>query len=345
MTLSSISNKWKCAGAVVLVLLAMGTGFPIPLLNGPRLNPQFGTYRRNLRGIYYISVDHPLQLIEVGTYGYLRGAATDSFVVLSNNWAKDSGHVWHGDDMVEEADAASFRIDKSGLAKDRNNVFVYDAQSDAYRPMHADIDVATAEYFVQKGDGQDWIWIRDKDRVWLDETEVQVDRNTFRPLGHSNWWVDKSWVYADYWDADSRRVVLATVDTLHAPIDTLVAGSTYLRNGRNIIYLDKVVAKDIEVRRFKDVGVSKCVVNDMLFEDGRQILKDSLDVSKAKFYFYGHIATDGRHVFYSHTLLGYVDAATFRQTGEDTFEDRNYRYTIKNNAWKEKDPFDKEWKK
>lgn len=323
-------------------MLAVAIGVPLPILNGPRVNDQYGTYRRNLRGIYYISVDNPLQLIEVGTYGYLHGVDAKSFVVLADNWAKDRYHVWNGSEMISEADAASFHIDGSGLAKDKNSVFIPDAYT--YRPMRADIDVATAAYFIRKGEGQYGFWIRDKDKVWFEETEVQVDRNTFRSLGNSNWWIDRNWVYTSYWDPDAGHNVLVTVDTLHAPLDILEAGSSYLRNGRNIIYLSQVVVRGIDVHRFEGVGVGKCVVNDMLLKDGKQILKGVLDVSRARFYFYGHIVTDGRHVFYANTLLRDVDAATFHQTGEKTYEDRNFIYTLKENTWQEQYPFNKKRK-
>lgn len=125
--MSRFHNKqiWKYVTGAALVMLAVAAGFPILLLNGQRINDQYGTYRRNLRGIYYISVDNPLQLIEVGTYGYLHGVDAKSFVVLADNWAKDRFHVWNG----------------------------------------SDIDVATAAYFIRKGKGQYGLWTRGKDKV------------------------------------------------------------------------------------------------------------------------------------------------------------------------------------
>ena len=127
-------------------------------------------------------------------------------------------------------------------------------------------------------------------------------------------------------------------------IDTLNAGSHYLRNGRNIIYLANVIVKDIEVYRFEEVGLSKCIVNDMLFNNGNRILKDSLNVSEAKFYFYGHIATDKNHVFYSRKQLNDIDAASFHQIDDEIFEDKYYIYTIKENVWREEYPFERKRK-
>lgn len=43
-------------------------------------------------------------------------------------------------------------------------------------------------------------------------------------------------------------------------------------------------------------------------------------------------------------LLDDIDASTFRQIDDDTFEDKDYIYTIKENAWKEEYPFDKKKK-
>ena len=108
--------------------------------------------------------------------------------------------------------------------------------------------------------------------------------------------------------------------------------------------MNKVILRDIDVKRFENIGVGKCIVNNMLFLDGEQILKNRLNVDKARFYFYGHIATDGQHVFYHEHLLKGIDAASFRQINEESFEDKNYIYTIKEFAWKEEDPFNREKK-
>ena len=71
----------------------------------------------------------------------------------------------------------------SGLPKDKHHVFVYDADMCNFRPSKCNMDVATAEYFVFNKDGQDWTWIRDRNHVYYDETKLDVDRNTFAPLG------------------------------------------------------------------------------------------------------------------------------------------------------------------
>ena len=131
----------------------------------------------------------------------------------------------------------------------------------------------------------------------------------------------------DSWNSSLNKWEVIKVDSLQSPIDTLNAGSHYLRNGRNIIYLANVIVKDIEVYRFEEVGLSKCIVNDMLFNNGNRILKDSLNVSEAKFYFYGHIATDKNHVFYSRKQLNDIDAASFHQIDDEIFEDKYYIYT------------------
>ena len=70
----------------------------------------------------------------------------------------------------------------------------------------------------------------------------------------------------------------------------------------------------------------------------------TLDVENARFYFHGHIAADNGNVYYVHKLLDDIDASTFRQIDDDTFEDKDYIYTIKENAWKEEYPFDKKKK-
>lgn len=62
------------------------------------------------------------------------------------------------------------------------------------------------------------------------------------------------------------------------------------------------------------------------------------------FYFYGHIAVDNDNVFYAHNRLDDIDAATFRQIDNNTFEDKDFIYTIKERAWGEDYPFVKKKK-
>lgn len=317
-------------------------GFPIP--RGTRVCSDYSTYYKNWKGIYYISVEHTLNLINFGHWGYLGDVDEKTFTILDNNWGKDKNYVWYQDKIVKTADATSFNVDKSGLPKDKRHVFVYDVDMRNFRPSKCNMDVATAEHFVLKNNGQDWTWMRDKNFVYYDETKLDVDRNTFAPLGRTYWWTDKDFIYMDQWNSSLKKCELIKIDSLQSPIDTLNAGSHYVRNGRTIIYLGRVIAKDIEVERFEEVGLSKCIVNDMLFENGDRILNDSLNVPEAKFYFYGHIAADKNHVFYSRKQLNDIDAATFHQIDDEIFEDKNFIYTIKENVWKEEYPFNRKKK-
>ena len=320
-------------------LLSLFFGFPIP--RGTKVCADYSSYYKNWNGIYYISVDNVLNLITHGHWGYLKGVEEENFTVLDDNWAKDLNTVWYMDRVIKSADVASFYVDKSGLAKDKNHVYVYDTDISCFRPTKCNINVQTAEYFVHKQNSLDLSWMRDKDFVYLDEVKLDVDRSTFAPLGNSYWWTDKNYVYSDGYDYSAKRGVLIRVDSLRTPLDTLNVGCHYLRNGRNIIYMGMVAVRDIDVVRFEEVGLSKCIVNDMLFYEGEQILKDSLDVKTAKFYFYGHIAADKHHVFYGRKQLDDIDATTFRQISDEIFEDKNFRYTIKENAWREEYPFNK----
>ena len=329
--------------AIILFwLISVCFVFPIP--RGKQVSPKHSTYYENWRGIYYISVENVLSLINHGHWGYLEDVDKETFIVLHDNWAKDKNHVWYQDETIHSADAASFYVDKSGLPKDKDHVYVYDADMDNFRPSKCNMDVATAEYFVFKNNGQDWTWIRDKNFVYFDETRLDVDRNTFAPLGNTYWWADKDYIYNDSWNSSLNKCELIKVDSLQSPVDTLNAGSHYLRNGRNIIYLGSVIARDIDVCRFEEVGVSKCVINDMLFEKGKRILKDSLDVSEAKFYFHGHIAADKNHVFFYRKQLNDIDAASFHQIDDETFEDKDFIYIIKEDAWQEEYPFERKKK-
>ncbi|MBQ7823681.1 MAG: DKNYY domain-containing protein [Bacteroidaceae bacterium] len=317
-------------------------GFPIP--RGTRVCADYSTYYENWRGIYYISVGNVLNLINFGHWGYLEDVDKETFIILDDNWAKDKNHVWYQDKTIKTADVASFDVDKSGLPKDKNHVYVYDVDMHTFRPSKCNMDVATAEHFIFKNDGQDWTWIRDRNFVYYDETKLDVDRNSFAPLGKTYWWTDKDYVYIDSWNSSLKKCELIKVDSLQSPVDTLNVGSYYLRNGRNIIHLGSVIARDIEVYRFEEVGLGKCIINDMLFENGERILKDSLNVPEAKFYFYGHIAADKNHVFYSRKQLNDIDAASFRQIDDKIFEDKYYIYIIKENVWREEYPFNRKRK-
>lgn len=164
-----------------------------------------------------------------------------------------------------------------------------------------------------------------------------MDRNSFEIYGE-DWFVDKDFLYKTLYNDLTRKWDLHRIDSLQQPIE---AGYQYFRNGRNIIYGDSIILKDIDVQHFEEIGVGKYRVNDMLFLWGKPFLKDSLDVENARFYFHGHIAADNGNVYYVHKLLDDIDASTFRQIDDDTFEDKDYIYTIKENAWKEEYPFDK----
>ena len=258
-------------GTIAILLLGLLVGwfssfvYPVPI--GEKVDSSYPTYYKSIRGYYFISVRNPLALFNHGHFGYLDHVDPKSFIVLADNWAKDKDHVWNCDNIVEGADAASFIIDKTGLPKDKNHVYV---QTDLYeyKPTDCGIDARNAEYFVFKHNGQDWSWMRDKDNVYYQEVRVDVDRNSFRPLGSTAWWVDKDWIYCDYWDSKLERCVLEKVDSLQEPLDTLSRAYHYLRNGRNVIYLAKIIARDIDIFQFEDVGFDSCRINNVLYVNG-----------------------------------------------------------------------------
>ena len=220
------------------------------------------------------------------------------------------------------------------------------------------LDDADMQTFMVLGEG----WAKDANHVWHDDEIVKnTDVKSFHINEHGVA-MDKNRVYihdssndedyirpsysgidvetAEYFDL-TRKWDLHRIDSLQQPIE---AGCQYFRNGRNIIYGDSIILKDIDVQHFEEIGVGKYRVNDMLFLWGKPFLKDSLDVENARFYFHGHIAADNGNVYYVHKLLDDIDASTFRQIDDDTFEDKDYIYTIKENAWKEEYPFDKKKK-
>lgn len=325
-------------GLYILMLLFFG--FPIP--RGSQINPHYHTYYINCRGIYYISVENPLALINHGSWGYLKDADKNTFTILDDNWAKDATHVWFGDELIRNVDVKTFQINAGGVAVDKNNAYIRDfSNGDSYiRPCTSGIDAKTAEYFIYRlGSLQDE-WMRDKDYVYHYDKRIDVDRNSFEIIGE-DWFIDKQFVYITKYNSTTEQRELCRVDSLQHPSEP---GYHYFRNGRNIIYIDSVIVKDVEIQRFEEVGVDKYLVNDMLFLNGTPFLKDTLDVKNARFYFHGHIAADLKNVFYVRTRLDDIDAATFQQTDDNTFEDKHFIYTLKERPWGEDYPFDKKRK-
>ncbi len=338
---------------IIAIILASATGlfgifsffsiFPLP--RGTKVNRDYYTYYENVNGIYYISVKNSLELLEHGSWSYLEDADKETFTVLNSEWAKDARHVWRWDEMVENADAESFHINKGGVPVDRYHVYVNDYGLDADRhaaiPSESGIDAESAEYFVTRLGHTESEWMRDKNHVYFYDRKVDVDRNSFRFL-EDQWFVDRHNLYIRTYDKERACHALKWIDSLQIPIES---GYNYLRNGRNIIYHDTVILRDIDVRCFKEIGCNKYRINDTLFYNGTPYLKDSVDVACARFYLHGNLITDGKSVFYMDKRLDDIDAATFRQINDDKYEDRNFIYTMKPRSWQEEYPFEKKRKK
>lgn len=341
------TNIFKKIGVAIVVLIGLYffisliCNFPIP--RGSKVNGKYYTYYKNPKGIYYISVENLITLINCGRWAYLKDVDESSFTVLDDNWAKDANHVWYTSDLIENIDAKTFHINSSGVPVDKDNVYlsVFTGINSHIRPVRNEIDVKTAEYFVYRLDHLQSEWIRDKDFVYYHGNKIDVDRNSFHIIG-ADWFMDRDFIYRTKYNNKTEQWDLLRVDSAQIPIE---AGYSYLRNGRNIIYLDSVIARDIDVHRFEEIGANEYLVNDMLFFNGKPYLKDSLDVKNTKFYYHGHIAVDNDHVFYGRNRLDDVDAATFRQIDNESFEDANFKYKIKNRAWNEDYPFEKKEKR
>lgn len=73
------------------VFICVFLGFPIP--RGSKVDDRYFTYYQNFRGIYFISVENSLALINYGSWGYLDDVDEYTFEVLAEDWAKDANHV------------------------------------------------------------------------------------------------------------------------------------------------------------------------------------------------------------------------------------------------------------
>lgn len=308
-----------CIGLYVFIIIFFG--FPIP--RGSKVDNRYYTYYQNIRGIYSITVENSLALINHGSWGYLDDVDESTFEVLAEGWAKDANHVWHFDDIVRKTDLKSFHINESGLPVDKRHVFVR-SDNGVFVPSTSGIDPETAEFFVYRLGMLQEEWMRDKDFVYHYDKKVDVDRNSFQIYGE-DWFIDRNFLYKTLYNDMTQQWDLHCLDSLQTPIE---AGYHYFRNGRNIIYGETVIIRDIDVQRFEEIGNLKYRINYMLFYNGVPFLKDSLDVQNAKFYFYGRIAADGKNVFFDDKRLKDIDAATFRQIDNETYEDKDYIYKI-----------------
>lgn len=222
------------------------------------------TYYKNIFGIYYISVPRPLSLISHGEWGYLPDANADSFEVLDDKWAKDRNHVWYKNKLVKKASASSFKVNKSGLASDSQHVFVELPNGFSVRATVCDIDPVSAEYFVDEPWSRDGKWMRDHNSVYLDETKLDVDRHSFEKLG-DYWFVDINYVYYVSFDQRIGKWRISQIDTVQTPIQYI---NEYLRNGRDILYRNEIILKDMDVSQFRKTNDGNVVINEREYQCG-----------------------------------------------------------------------------
>lgn len=290
-----------CILAIVISLFIGKICFLTPYPLGIFLN-QGGNYQVNTKGIVYTSspvVPFAYPFTGNATWGYLKGADIKSFEVIDHQWAKDKNHVWYEYTPVKGVDVATFELGKSGIPKDKYHVFVQDDLG-FYRPTQCGINPATSEYFVMANRPYwDKSWMRDSQYVYFEGRRMDVDRATFRKLTgtgenisrDAEWYVDKDFIYAiryyDFVEDDPQTydmpTLLVRVDTLHKPLEMIprfVKGiidngthcysSEYLHNGRNIIFQNKVVMRDIDVKSIRVVSDADilnpgiCIINDTL---------------------------------------------------------------------------------
>lgn len=253
---------WVTLLLVTVSLIWWCNVFPLP--RGHRINKSEYTYYKNIFGIYYISVSNPLELISYGEWGYLSDTHTDSFEVLDDKWAKDRNHVWYKSQLVKNASSASFKVNKSGIASDSRHVFVERPNGFSVRTAMCDIDPSSAEYFVDEPWSRDGKWMRDSKSVYLDETKLDVDRNSFEKLG-GDWFADKNYVYRVSYSQSIGKWEISQIDTLRTPVQYI---SDYLRNGSDILYRDKVIIKDVDVTQFQKTDDGKIMINGKEYRRG-----------------------------------------------------------------------------
>lgn len=286
---------------------------------GEQISPKSKCYYKDKIGIYYSPGNNWFEL----GMDYLEGVDVETFEVLSSHFAKDKNRVYDEYKILEGADVVSFHIDSTGLAKDINNVYIYDTDLNLFRPLKSNIDVASAHRPFDKESGHYRMWLRDKNRVYLNDHPLDVDRLTFHNL--YDWYVDKDYVYTLLLDKNVNQLKLMTVDSLQAP---LTVDIRYLRNGRNIIYSNKVVLTDVSVRMFKPISIDYCIVNDTLLINGKIRLKDTVDVASLVNVDRGIIFKDRNHVYYHDRIKDRMDASTFRVVGDLLYEDKNGKYRL-----------------
>lgn len=222
--------QWLSNLPVIKIAVAI---FPISLFfiiaidRGHKIEGRNGSnYYKNIKGIRYDSNYSPIpdNLRTTGSSGYLKGVDEASFVVLGEMYAKDCKHVWFQSYLMQGVDVASFDVDKSGLAKDKNWVYV------GLERLNVKMDVESAEFFIRQEEywhGMEWSFIRDCNHVYYRGTKTYADRNTFRPL-RNDYYIDKDSIY---YALDS----LHTIDALHDKPENLEYHYGCIKNGNTII--------------------------------------------------------------------------------------------------------------
>jgi hypothetical protein len=302
-------------GSILGIVLIILIGQFIRTSWGIQIDPKSKNYYRNRKGIYYSPLNNWLEVQQT----YLHDVDAETFVVLADHFAKDKYKAYFEGSEIKDVDVASFYVDPSGLPKDKYHVYIYDDKISNCRPAKCDIDLVTAEHppFLNR-----FMWLRDKDHYYLDEQRLDIDRNNFHEFGRG-WYVDEYQIYDMRWDSQKKNYVLNVVDTIQTPLE-IIQDTYYLRNGRNIICVGKVVVRNLDIHTIKQISDLTCAVNDMIIYQGKIRLKDTVDVSTLQEV--NMFLKDKNHVYYRFEILDQLDAPTFKHVKKDIYEDKNGRY-------------------
>lgn len=139
-----------------------------------------------------------------------------TFVILSDEFSKDNEHVFYKGKILDKAEAKSFHLNETGVALDKNHVFVFIEKIFTYQPSSINFDKDTVRklYPNQTETSAQRTLLRDKNGVYSENVKLPVDPVSFRKHSSDGYWVDKNGIYSESWDPNTRQVILYDVSNL-----------------------------------------------------------------------------------------------------------------------------------
>jgi hypothetical protein len=268
-------------------------------------------------------------------------ADPETFTVLSREFGKDKHHVyWKG--KIQSVEHASFIVDEQRIPRDAQHVYYYLDYGDS---LYA-IDGADAEsYEVFKPVKDEWNyyqWGRDKNSIYLNGHQLEVDRNTFTVL-NATIALDSANVYIVQRDYDQIGGARAEVRVLKKAANPggipSVISENYVQFANALVLSNWKVDFSLltfnKIESIKAMDERNVIVNHtILVSDGERI--DNVDIPSLEILNRDFIK-DKQQVFYDRKKITGADAASFVIVFEEYSKDKTHVF-YKNQILKSANP-------